>query len=297
MQLSQIVLLTDKCSFSEYLIAYASSKGLEPIHLTEAGVQDTTLYCASHQLTRRIEIHTVDGITLSDKTILGILRLTGDFMPHQLRQADHLSKDYVKSAYIALWLHILNSTEYVINPLHHEMLCGSYFYLPRLYNKMQKFGLRTPRWRFSSVAKHVAKQYVSVKSFQRCFDVRPVIQTKHSQIYKHEGDWLFCLHVLGKLFFSNQSLKTTPSVGEQKKIQGFCSDLKLDTCEILMMYHNKQYMIYAISRQPDWQGRWQCYWPQVAQQLLEAFIPRRLPKFKSNMETFIQKKHLPMCRS
>ena len=98
MQTSQIILLIDKCSFSEYLRAYASGKGLELIHLTEASVQDTALYCASHQLTRRIEIHTVDGITLSDKTILGILRLTGDFMPHQLRQADHLSKDYVKSA-------------------------------------------------------------------------------------------------------------------------------------------------------------------------------------------------------
>ena len=229
MQPSQIILLTDKCSFSEYLRAYASGKGLEIIHLAEENIQDAALYCDSHQLTRRIAIHTVDGITLTNRTILGILRLTGDFIPRQLWQADHRSQDYVKSAYIALWLYILNSTECVINPLHHEMLCGSYFYLPRLYNKMQKFGLCTPCWRFSSVAKHVAKQYVSVKSFQRCFDIRPVIQTKHSQIYKHEGDWLFCLHVLGALFFSSQSLKITPSVGEQNKIQRFCGDLKLDT--------------------------------------------------------------------
>ena len=110
MQPSQIILLTDKCSFSEYLRAYASGKGLELIHLTEEKIQDAVLYCEGHQLAKRIEMHTVDGITLTNRTILGILRLTGDFVPDQLWQADQRSQDYVKSAYMALWLSVVPSS-------------------------------------------------------------------------------------------------------------------------------------------------------------------------------------------
>ena len=64
MQPSQIILLTDKCSFSEYLRAYAPGKGLELIPMTEENAQNAALYCDDHQVVKRIEIHTVDGITL-----------------------------------------------------------------------------------------------------------------------------------------------------------------------------------------------------------------------------------------
>ena len=60
------------------------------------------------------------------------------------------------------------------------------------------------------------------------------------------------------------------------------------------MNHNQHWLVYAVSRQPDWDVRWRRYWPMAASRIANKLSQDRLLPAPRHQKTFIKISDLPL---
>ena len=287
----QAVIFAKESDFSDYLIEYMSKQNWVLNRLSLQELSQAQVSCMDRALGQRVDIIT-NTCVISGNTIKALIWIDNDCS--KIKRVTE-TQDYIESGLLAQLLALFSIVRVTINPLNHEMLCPGYFYIPRLYQLMQQCGLQTPAWYFSSDEKQSTQSKTqSIRTFQKPYDLTNKHQQKHSHIDKHEGEWSFCLHVMGALYFDSEMRTQHPTVYWQKKIINFCQQIRLDLGEILIMNHNQHWLVYAISRQPDWDVRWRRCWPMVASRIANKLSKDTLLPKPRRQKTFIKISDLPL---
>ncbi len=283
-------MIAQASNFNDYLKQYLSNRGWNIVRLSLPELSSAQVLCIDHRFGRHFDIVSNECVIRGD-AIAALMRLDSGStsIKQELGGLDY----YLASAQLAQLLYLTQVARVTINPLDHEMICPGYFYIPRLYELMKDFGIETPAWYFNRLSNQKKCHQQPIRSFLKPYDLTKTHRQTYAYIDRYNGDWIFCLHILGALYFNHAvSVQLPPSYWQEKMIS-FCQRIRLDIGEIVVMNSGQQWLVYAVSRQPDWEGRWRSLWPVISGQISDKLSEHWCTQLPNHQETFINPQDLP----